>query len=136
MSRTTKREIAEALANTAGNISAAARKMGVSRSTLHRRIAKSKALNRVVADQRESLCDDAESCIASAVRSGDVKTAQWYLIFSEAGRKRGYGKQPDTSFSDNANPVPTVVEIVVENHEQVGRIMAFNEFEEAKAKAN
>lgn len=133
MPRLSKATLASALSEASGNVAAAARRLGLARSTLHRRIQKSAKLQLIITDQRESLCDDAEFCIAQAVRDGDVKTAQWFLNSSETGRIRGYGKQPDgKAEADEFAAQPKIVEIVVESREQLAGILTYDQFARAK----
>ena len=56
-------QIEDAIRKSAGNITAAARGLGVGRTALHARIAKSPDLQRVLQEEREALVDMAESCL-------------------------------------------------------------------------
>lgn len=135
MTKPTKQQISETLIAVAGNISEAARRLGVGRTALHRRISKSPMLQRLIADQREALCDDAEACVASAVRGGDSKTAQWYLTSSAAGRARGYGKHDAVNADDDYALQPKIVEIVVSTREQVAEILEYEDYDTARQAA-
>lgn len=137
VTKPSKKQVAETLVAAAGNVSEAARRLGVGRTVLHRRISKSPMLQRIIADQREALCDDAEACITSAVRHGDVKTAQWYLLSSAAGRSRGYGKTEVQSGSEtDAICQPKIIEIVVSDRAQVADILEYQHFADARDAAS
>ncbi len=72
--------IAEALETSRGNVSAAARELGLSRRQVHSRIESCDSLQDLLADLREGVADTAESVIAAAISSGDTKLAMWYLL--------------------------------------------------------
>jgi hypothetical protein len=102
----------------------------LSRRQVIRRIEASADLKELVDDLRQSLVDDAESCIASKIREGDVKTAQWLLLCSAAGRSRGYSKTIDQNQPDDSSCTAQIVEVIVDTPEQVRKILNYEEFEE------
>jgi len=80
--------IAAALQGTFGNVSAAARALGLDRRTVQIRIAQSPNLQQVLQDARESMVDNAESALGRAVLAGEA----WAVCFAlkTQGRARGY----------------------------------------------
>lgn len=88
MAMLTKNAVAKALTATHGNVSAAARALGVSRRAIGKRIDADPALKQAVIDARETILDDAERSLADAVKAG----APWAVVFvlKTQGRGRGY----------------------------------------------
>ncbi len=88
MAKLKRQAIVEALQKMQGNVSAAARQLGVSREYLSRTIAKNEALKEIVEDARQSMVDNAESALNRAVINGEA----WAVCFTlkTQGRKRGY----------------------------------------------
>lgn len=81
-------QIESALKAKAGNIAAAAKALGVARSTLYRRIEKSPGLQDVLTDAREELVDIAESALRKEVLEGNI-TAIIFTLKTQ-GKGRGY----------------------------------------------
>lgn len=119
--------VEKALRDSGGNVSAAARKLGVSRRHLHRLIVANEELQDVLDDSRESVADRAEACIAQAITAGDVKTAIWYLMSSQAGRSRGFAKDSSRATDSQASSV-RLVEVVCETPEQVRDMMNYEDY--------
>jgi hypothetical protein len=72
-------QIEDAIRKSAGNVTAAARGLGVGRTALHARIAKSPDLQRVLQEEREALVDMAECATGRGARpqhDGDYLDAQ------------------------------------------------------------
>ena len=86
--RASEKKIATALKAALGNVSLAARNIGVSRQHLHERIAESANLREVLHDARESMVDNAESALGRAVLQGEA----WAVCFTlkTQGKGRGY----------------------------------------------
>lgn len=86
--RYTKSKIEETLIAVSGNVSAAARSLGMQRHNLHKIICKSEQLKRVVHDARQSMCDNAESALNRAVINGEA----WAVCFTlkTQAKDRGY----------------------------------------------
>lgn len=84
----TNAQIEHALKAKAGNIAAAARELGVSRSTVYRRIDAAPTLKQLVTDTREELIDIAESALRREVIDGNITA----IIFTlkTLGKARGY----------------------------------------------
>jgi hypothetical protein len=86
--RLTVDQIENALNAKAGNISEAAKAMGVSRSTFHRRISESPRLQEVLSDAREAMVDIAESALKREVLNGNI--AAIIFTLKTQGKQRGY----------------------------------------------
>ena len=86
--RITDKQIESALIAMSGNVSAAARSLGVVRHHLHERISRSDALKQIVLDARQSMCDNAESALNRAVINGEA----WAVCFTlkTQAKDRGY----------------------------------------------
>ena len=87
------REVAEVLSSVGGNQAAAARVLGVDRSTVHRYVLRHPTLSEIVLQARESVVDRAEQGLANAVDKEDP----WAVKFTLAtiGRDRGYSEQAE-----------------------------------------
>ncbi len=86
--RLTIDQIEAALKAKAGNISEAAKALGVSRTTFYRRIENSPHLQEMLTDSRESLVDIAESALLREVINGNI-TAIIFALKTQ-GKSRGY----------------------------------------------
>ena len=95
----TIKQIAHALEAKAGNITQAARALGVTRDALHKRIAKSEELQRLVIASREELVDIAESTIRKNIRKGDV--ASTIFVLKTLGKNRGYVERQEITGADS-----------------------------------
>lgn len=86
--RYTQKQIEAALVAVMGNVSAAARSLGMQRHHLHSIIRKSERLQQVVLDARQSMCDNAESALNRAVINGEA----WAVCFTlkTQAKDRGY----------------------------------------------
>lgn len=94
-----------------GNLSAVAKKIGVSRMTIHNRINANPHLQEVLADARESMIDHAESVLHKNVMNG-METSLIFFLKTQ-GYKRGYGRQGnyDPDQVENLNRPATVADI-------------------------
>ena len=81
-------KIEETLIAVSGNVSAAARSLGMQRHRLHNIISRSEQLQQVVHDARQSMCDNAESALNRAVINGEA----WAVCFTlkTQAKDRGY----------------------------------------------
>ena len=95
--RYTQKQIEEALVNMSGNVSAAARSLGLQRHRLHQIIVKSEQLQQVVHDARQSMCDNAESALNRAVINGEA----WAVCFTlkTQAKDRGYVERTQQEIS-------------------------------------
>ena len=109
MAKLTKNGVAKALTETHGNISAAARMLGVTRRAIAKRIDGDPILKAAVVDARETMLDDAERSLAKAVLAGEA----WAVCFllKTQGRGRGYIERVAT----DAPPASTVHLNIVES---------------------
>jgi hypothetical protein len=87
-SHITDKTLSQALKASLGNISLAARNLGIDRSTIYLRIIKNAKLQQIVTDARESMVDNAESALHRAVTNGEG----WAVCFTlkTQGKSRGY----------------------------------------------
>jgi hypothetical protein len=95
--RYTQKQIEAALVSMSGNVSAAARSLGMQRYHLHKIIAKSEKLQQAVHDARQSMCDNAESALNRAVINGEA----WAVCFTlkTQAKDRGYIERTQTEIS-------------------------------------
>jgi len=96
--RITDKQIEHALKQTAGNVSQAARALQVSRTTVHKRIARSEKLKEVLKDTREELVDIAESALRREVVDGNI-TAIIFTLKTQ-GKARGYVERQEVTGAD------------------------------------
>ena len=94
----TIRQIEHAIKQTAGNVSQAARSLGVARGTVHRRIAESPALKQVLEDAREELVDIAESALRREVLNNNI-TAIIFTLKTQ-GKARGYIERQEVATTE------------------------------------
>lgn len=84
-------DIEEALITLRGNLAAVAKKFGVTRTTIYKRINETPHLQEVLSDARESMIDHAESVLHRNVLNG-METSLIFFLKTQ-GYKRGYGRQ-------------------------------------------
>ncbi len=96
--RITDKQIEHALKQTAGNVSQAAKALQVSRTTVHKRIARSEKLKEVLKDTREELVDIAESALRREVVDGNI-TAIIFTLKTQ-GKSRGYVERQEVTGAD------------------------------------
>lgn len=97
VARLTVQQIEEALKAKAGNIAAAARDLGVARTTIYRQIEKSPGLQELLTDTREELVDIAESALRREVLNGNI-TAIIFTLKTQ-GKARGYVERSEMAVS-------------------------------------
>jgi len=93
-------QIAEAIRKAAGNVTAAARSLGMDRTALHHRIAKSETLKRIVQEEREALVDMAESALRAEVLDRNMTAIIWTLKASPEAKRRGWGERQEVTGAD------------------------------------
>lgn len=127
MAKLTQQGIKKTLVKMHGNISAAARALGVSRYAIQKRINEDEELKKVVTDARESMVDDAESALAKAILDGEA----WAVCFTlkTQGRGRGYVEKTEHEHTGkDGGPIETKVTVM----DARKKILSFaNEFREA-----
>lgn len=110
--KVSQKALEKALKATLGNISLAARNLGLERSGVCARIAKSPDLQRVVNDARESLVDNAESALHRAVTTGEG----WAVCFTlkTQGKARGYVERQEIQQEGRVQVTVSPVELTDE----------------------
>lgn len=93
--RPTAAQVEDALRKAAGNVTAAARGLGVGRTALHARIAKSPELQRVLQEEREALVDMAESALRAEVLERNMTAIIWTLKASPEAKRRGWSERTE-----------------------------------------
>ncbi len=93
-------QIEDAIRKSAGNVTAAARGLGVGRTALHARIAKSPDLQRVLQEEREALVDMAESALRAEVLERNMTAVIWTLNASPEAKRRGWGERHELGGPD------------------------------------
>jgi hypothetical protein len=88
MAKLRPQDIEAKLVECRGNMAAAARQLGCVRSTIHYHVGKRVALQKVLHDVRESMKDDAESALYTAVLAGEAWAVCFYL--KTQAKDRGY----------------------------------------------
>lgn len=83
-----------------GNVSAVARKLKVSRTTLYNFINKHQQIKDELADTREELVDIAESALFKNILAGDA--ASIFFFLKTQGKHRGYVERKE-SFGDGVD---------------------------------
>lgn len=101
-SQPTDAQIITALQASAGIMTAAARALGMERSSLWRRISKSAKLTAVLQEVRESVLDLAESSLLKALQRGDAWATCFYLKC--LGKQRGYVERQELTGA-NGGPI-------------------------------
>ncbi len=81
-------EIIEALWASRGNMTAAARRLGIARWTIYRRAQTVKKVRQVVEEAREMTIDMAETQLSRMVNEGDFRAIN--LVLRTIGKTRGY----------------------------------------------
>ena len=107
-------QIEDAIRKSAGNVTAAARGLGVGRTALHARIAKSPDLQRVLQEEREALVDMAESALRAEVLERNMTAVIWTLKASPEAKRRGWGERTEVTGKDGAPLTIAVVNVDVD----------------------
>lgn len=93
-------QIEDAIRKAAGNVTAAARGLGIGRTSLHARIAKSPDLQRVLQEEREALVDMAESALRAEVLDRNMTAIIWTLKASPEAKRRGWSERHEIGGPD------------------------------------
>lgn len=107
--------IAQALQQSAGNITEAARSLGMSRTGLHLRISKTASLQQVVKEEREALIDMAESALRTKIRGGNMTAIIWALKASPEAKRRGWSERTELTGNNGDRLGVIGIEIVAPN---------------------
>ena len=81
-----------------GNIAAIARRLGVSRGTIHNRINESPTLRTAIDDAHEALVDNVESALYREVLNGNVTAMIFWL--KTQGKRRGWVERTEIAGVD------------------------------------
>jgi len=84
----TQEQVAQAVTEAGGTLTAAALKLGCARCTVHEYIERYPALRDVLSEARESSVDLAESKLIEAVEAGNITAIIFFL--KTRGKSRGY----------------------------------------------
>lgn len=99
-------QIEDAIRKSAGNVTYAAKALGVGRTALHARIAKSPDLQRVLQEEREALVDMAESALRAEVLDRNMTAIIWTLKASPEAKRRGWGERREMTGAEGG-PIQT-----------------------------
>lgn len=94
-------QIESALNAAHGNVSSAARALGVARRTVYQHIQDSQTLKGILADAREFRVDTAEDRLFDAVEAGDMTAIIWTLKASPEAKRRGWGEKQEITGPNN-----------------------------------
>ena len=107
--------IAAAISGSLGNVAFIARRLGVSRMTIWRRISSSERLKELFDEENETMLDNAENELLSLMNPAvnedprsRLDALKYYLDCK--GKHRGYGRQPiDVNLGVNQTPIMPVL---------------------------
>lgn len=94
-------QIESALNAAHGNVSSAARALGIARRTVYQHIEDSPTLRTVLSDAREFRVDFAEDKLFEAVEAGDMTAIIWTLKASPEAKRRGWGEKQEITGPNN-----------------------------------
>lgn len=98
--RLTAAQVEDAIRKAAGNVTYAAKGLGVGRTALHRRIAASAHLQQVLQEEREALVDMAESALRAEVLERNMTAIIWTLKASPEAKRRGWSERHELGGAD------------------------------------
>ena len=93
-------QVEDAIRKSAGNVTAAARGLGIGRTALHRRIARSPQLQQALQEEREALVDMAESALRAEVLDRNMTAIIWTLKASPEAKRRGWSERHELGGPD------------------------------------
>ena len=107
--------IAAAISGSLGNVAFIARRLGVSRMTIWRRISSSERLKELFDEENETMLDNAENELLSLMNPSvnedprsRLDALKYYLDCK--GKRRGYGRQPiDVNLGVSQTPIMPVL---------------------------
>jgi len=83
-----------------GNVAAVARRAGVSRAAIMKRVDQVPSLKEVLTEARETMLDDAEGVLYRKVLEGS--TPELIFFLKTQGRRRGYSERVELTGADGA----------------------------------
>ncbi len=114
-------QIEDAIRKSAGNVTYAAKALGVGRTALHARIAKSPDLQRALQEEREALVDMAESALRAEVLDRNMTAIIWTLKASPEAKRRGWSERHELGGPDGG---PVVHEHKGQTHGGIEHVAA------------
>src|SRR5687768_12405268 len=109
MATLTEESVEDALRELDGNMAAVGRKLGISRQGVWDFVQHHEALQKVVAEVKETFIDDIEGALYRGAKNGNT-TAQIFILKTQ-GRGRGYVERFEQSGPDG-QPIEVVVKHV------------------------
>jgi len=100
MKRASVAEIEELVVELRGNIAAIARRLHVSRGTIHNRIAESPTLQAAIEQARDSFVDNVESALYDNALGGNVAAQIFIMKAHPSAKRRGWGERQEFSGPD------------------------------------
>ncbi len=102
--RYTIEQMEQALRDSRGLLSPAARRLGCDRATMYNYAARYPRIQQTIDDAREQLIDSAESKLAEAIES---KADPWAIQFvlKTLGKHRGYTERTETDVTSKGEPL-------------------------------
>lgn len=118
--RHTDAQVVAALQQSGGIMAHAARKLGLDRSTLHKRIHENQNLKDALDEAKETNLDVAETKLMQAINKGELAAVFFYL--KTQGKRRGYIERHEFDHID----VPAPIEIAIQVVDEDGRVVSGN----------
>lgn len=111
----TDKQIEKALRAKLGNVTAAARELGYSRTQVYKKINASPALQEVLVEAREELVDIAESALRKEILDGNITA----IIFAlkTLGKSRGYVERQEVTGADGGALIVGLKIVLSENED-------------------
>ena len=100
MKKATIAEIEPLVTECRGNIAAIARRLRVSRGTIHNRIADSTTLQTAIDDAREAFVDSVEAALYDNAIGGNVAAQIFIMKAHPAAKRRGWGERTELTGKD------------------------------------
>jgi hypothetical protein len=102
--------IEKAIKDKRGNVSAAAKALGLSRVSLYERINKSELLQRTLEEARETMIDNAETALYDDALNGNTTALIFFL--KTQGKRRGYTERHEVTGEDGGE---IIIKVTVKN---------------------
>jgi hypothetical protein len=101
MAAVTNAKIIAALRDTRGMVTVAARKLGISRQQIYRRIESSEDVREALEESRDFTTDTAELALYKAIQDGEAWAVCFYL--KTQGKERGYVEKQQIEHSGHVD---------------------------------
>lgn len=109
MAALTRKQVEKALRDAEGNVSEAARVLGVSRNGVYYHVKRSVRLQEVLADSRETMVDEAEKALREMIK--DHHPAAVIFALKTIGKDRGYIEKQTIDLTSGGQPLKSYVGI-------------------------